>query len=192
MTSSDNDLAVTLRQALHEKPLQITDDDPNRKPAAVLIPFVRIDNKWHLLFTKRTHGVGKHRGEISFPGGAAEEWDSNLIETAVRETCEEIGIPKARIHILGVLDPIPTVSNYCILPVVSILDWPQPLQLNKDEVDNILLIPVDWLKEKENWYQDDFFYEPGKYKTVIHYKDFEGEHLWGVTARLAQIVISYL
>ncbi len=192
MTSSDNDLALTLRQALHGKPPHIADNNPNRKPAAVLIPFVKSDNKWHLLFTKRTNQVGKHRGEISFPGGVVEDNDSNLIETAVRETCEEIGIPQERIQILGVLDPIPTVSNYCILPVVSILDWPQPLKLNKDEVDNILLIPLDWLKEKENWYQDDYFYEPGKNKAVIHYKDFEGEHLWGITARLAQIVTSYV
>jgi len=192
MTSFDNDLAWTIRQALHGKLPHIADGNPNRKPAAVLIPLVKSDNKWHLLFTKRTNRVGKHQGEISFPGGVAEDNDSNLIETAVRETCEEIGIPQERIQILGVLDPIPTVSNYCILPVVSILDWPQPLKLNKDEVDNILLIPLDWLKEKENWYQDDYFYEPGKNKAVIHYKDFEGEHLWGITARLAQIVTSYV
>ena len=192
MTLSGSDLELRFKQVLREKPLPITDNDPNRKPAAVLIPFVKSGGEWHLLFTKRTNGVGRHRGEISFPGGAFDESDGDLIDTAMRETCEEIGIPRSRIQILGVLDPIPTVSNYCVLPVVSIIDWPQPLKLNEEEVENILIIPVNWLKAKENWYQDDFYYEPGKFKAVIHYKDYQGEHLWGITALLAQMVTNYL
>jgi len=79
-----------------------------------------------------------------------------------------------------------------VLPVVSIVEWPQRLVLNQTEVEGILLVPVDWLKDKNNWYEDDFFYEPGKHKKVIHYRNFEGEHLWGITALLAQNAIRYL
>lgn len=192
MSAVEMTLEQKLRLALQGKPVIRFELGLQRQPAAVLVPFVEVDGIWHLLFTKRTNGVAKHQGEISFPGGAAEEADRDLIETAVRETCEEIGIPGSRINVLGVLDPVPTVSNYCVLPVISIVEWPQTLYLNHNEVENILLIPVDWLKDADNWYEDDFYYEPGKYKKVIHYRDFQGDHLWGITARLAQAAISYM
>ncbi len=185
-------LEQKLRLALIDNPVPQFAHELRPRPAAVLIPFVHVHDVWHLLFTKRTNGLAKHQGEISFPGGAAEAADRDLIETAVRETCEEIGIPESKIKILGVLDPVPTVSNYCVLPVVSVVEWPQMLEINHDEVENILLIPVEWLKTDGNWYEDDFFYEPGKSKKVIHYRDFEGEHLWGITARLALAAISYI
>ena len=136
--------------------------------------------------------MAKHQGEISFPGGAAEEGDGDLIDTAVRETCEEIGICKDQIKVIGVMEPVPTVSNYCVLPVVAIVSWPQPLKLNPTEVNNILLIPVDWLRQENNWYRQDFNYAPGKTKPVLHYKDFNGEHLWGITAGVAQKITDFL
>ena len=186
------DLELKLRQALMDNPVPQLNHGLQPQPAAVLVPFINKDDEWHLLFTKRTNGVAKHQGEISFPGGAAEEDDQDLIQTAIRETCEEIGIPDSQINILGVLAPVPTVSNYCVLPVISIVEWPQVLSLNHHEVEDILLVPVGWLKETDNWYEEDYYYEPGKHKKVIHYQIYQGEHLWGVTARLAQIAISYI
>ena len=109
----------------------------------MLVPFICVDGTWNLLFTKRTSGVAKHQGEISFPGGAAEESDTDLIQTALRETCEEIGIDESGIDILGVLEPIPTISNFCVLPVIAIVNWPVKLTINTDEVEKIILIPVD-------------------------------------------------
>ena len=185
------DLELKMRQALKDNPVPQFNHGLQPQPAAVLVPFINKDDEWHLLFTKRTNGVAKHQGEISFPGGAAEEDDQDLIQTAIRETCEEIGIPGSQINILGVLAPVPTVSNYCVLPVISIVEWPQKLLLNHDEVEDILLVPVAWLKDTENWYEEDFYYEPGKYKKVIHYQIYQGVHLWGLTAHLAQIAISY-
>ena len=192
MRAAGDIIETRLRNALAGKPIHFKDNEPGRKPAAVLIPFVFTDGTWHILFTRRARDVAKHQGEISFPGGAAESADGDLVDTAVREACEEIGVTKDKIQILGVLDPVPTVSNYCVLPVVSIIEWPQPLKLNGDEVETVFLIPIDWLKQEENWYEDDFLYEPGKRKAVIHYRDYHGEHLWGITARLAQIAISYI
>lgn len=190
--SADITLEQKLRLALKDNHLPIFKVEMAQKPAAVLIPFVQVDGLWYLLFTKRTNGVAKHQGEISFPGGAMEDCDRDLIETAVRETCEEIGIPMSHIKILGFLNPVATVTNFCVLPVVSIVDWPLPLKLNHEEVENILLIPVNWLKEPDNWYEEDLEYEPGRVKPVVHYKDFQGEHLWGFTASLAQMVIGQI
>jgi 8-oxo-dGTP pyrophosphatase MutT (NUDIX family) len=192
MISSAINLEEKLKLVLDKNLPKISGDIQQRVPAAVLVPFVSADGEWQLLFTKRTNGLAKHQGEISFPGGAAEEGDGDLIDTAVRETCEEIGICKDQIKVIGVMEPVPTVSNYCVLPVIAIVSWPQPLKLNPTEVDNILLIPVDWLRQENNWYRQDFNYTPGKTKPILHYKDFNGEHLWGITAGLAQKITDML
>jgi len=163
-----------------------------RVPAAVLIPFVHTNNEWHLLFTKRTNGVAKHRGEISFPGGGAEDEDADLIQTAIREACEEIGLCEESIHVIGVMESVQTVSNYCVLPVIGTVKWPLDLRLNPTEVENTLLIPVSWLKKDENWYVQDFYFAPSQSKPVLHYRDFNGEHLWGFTAGLAQKITSLI
>lgn len=184
-------LEEKLRSTLAKNSLDLGDLN-HRIPAAVLVPFCCIDDEWHLLFTKRTIGVAKHQGEISFPGGAAEDHDNDLVETAIRETCEEIGLAKEYIRVVGVMDPVPTVSNYCVLPVVAIIKLSGVLNLNPDEVEDIIYIPVSWLKEEENWRIEDFYFAAGKSKPVLHYKDFKGMHLWGITAGMAQKITSSL
>lgn len=175
-----------LREKLSQEEREIPVNIDPRVPAAVLIPFVCVNDEWNLLFTKRTNDVGKHQGEISFPGGTVEKHDRNLIDTALRETCEEIGISKTKIKVLGTIDPVPTVSNYCVLPVIGIIEWPVNVILNQCEVEKIILIPIDWLRNDENWYQQEYLFAEGKSRTLIHYNDYFGDHLWGLTAMLAQ------
>ncbi len=192
MKPCDDRLADKLREHLSQEEREIPVNIDPRVPAAVLVPFVCVNGEWNLLFTKRTNEVAKHQGEISFPGGAAEKIDRNLIETALRETCEEIGIGRTKIQILGSIDPVPTISNFCVLPVIGIIDWPAEVTVNHGEVEKIILIPVDWLKQNENWYQQEYFYAEGKSRTVIHYKDYFGDHLWGITAALTQKAIQLI
>lgn len=191
MNSCRKDIEAILMENLSQEKRMVPARYP-RVPAAVLIPFVCVDGVWNLLFTKRANGVATHRGEISFPGGSAEMDDGDLIETALRETHEEIGIDKTKIRILGSIDPVPTVSNFCVLPVIGIIDWPVELRLNEAEVEKTILIPIDWLKHENNWHQEEFVYEEGKSKTVIHYDDYQDDHLWGLTAMLAQQVLKLI
>ena len=184
------EIIAKLRAALANNSHTVSGEIAPRVLAAVLVPFCYADGEWHLLFTKRTNGVAKHQGEISFPGGAAEDGDLDLIETAVREACEEIGICRESIDVIGVMDPITTVSNYCVLPVVGVVQWPIELKPNPSEVEDVILIPVSWLKNGKNWRIEPFYYAPGKSKPVIHYEDYKGEHLWGITAGLAQKITS--
>lgn len=158
-------------------------------PAAVLMPFVYMNGKWHLLFTKRADKVATHRGEISFPGGSFEPGDEDIIHTALRETFEEIGVDNEHIRVLGVCDPIPTISMFCVVPVVGVMDWPITLKPNPDEVAKIILIPVEWLDTEGNWYEKDFEYEPGSFRRVIHYVDYQGDHLWGLTAMITRMLL---
>jgi 8-oxo-dGTP pyrophosphatase MutT (NUDIX family) len=192
MSNRSDQIEDKLKAKLSQERRKIPTDITPRVPAAVLIPFVCVNDEWNLLFTKRTNDMAKHQGEISFPGGAAEKDDDDLIETALRETCEEIGVVGSKIKVLGSIDPVPTVSNYCVLPVIGIIDWPIELIINTSEVEKTLLIPVEWLKQEENWYQSEFFFDTGKSKTVIHYKDIGSDHLWGLTAMLAQKAIELI
>lgn len=192
MTVDQGTLEESLRDLLKHNSTKVLVDIAPRVAAAVLIPFCLIDGEWHILFTKRTNGVAKHRGEISFPGGASEKGDMDLIDTAIREACEEIGLCRDAIDVIGVMEPVPTVSNYCVLPVVGIVQWPSELKLNPSEVEQVILIPVSWLREDEHWHFEEFHFASGKSKQVIHYNDFHGEHLWGITASLAQKITERL
>src|SRR5512135_2908396 len=86
--------------------------EPGPVPAAVLIPLFPKQGEYHILLTKRTEHLNHHRGEISFPGGRAEPDDTDLIQTALRETWEEVGIEPDDVEILGVLDDFYSIHNY--------------------------------------------------------------------------------
>jgi putative component of membrane protein insertase Oxa1/YidC/SpoIIIJ protein YidD len=83
----------------------------NLTPAAVLFPLLLKENNLHVLFTKRTQTVKAHKGQVSFPGGVRDPHDENLLATALREAQEEIDLKPKDVEILGVLDPITTVTT---------------------------------------------------------------------------------
>ena len=162
------------------------------EPAAVLIPLILDEGIWKLLFIKRTHHPeDRHSGQIAFPGGRADQADRTLINTALREAEEEIGIKPADIEILGQTPSFTTVTNYRINPFVGIIPWPFRLRLSEEEVQKTLLIPLDWLndpahRQQRTWQPTS---HPGVDLPVIFFKEYEGEVLWGATA---QIVVDFL
>lgn len=90
--------------------------------AAVLVPLHMKRGVMHAVFTRRHHGLPRHAGEISFPGGRRDAADSDLIATALRETHEEVGLPADSVQVIGALEPIPTiVTGYAIHPFVGIV-----------------------------------------------------------------------
>jgi 8-oxo-dGTP pyrophosphatase MutT (NUDIX family) len=99
-----------------------------RTEAAVLAALHLAGGRPHLVFTKRREDMRRHPGEISFPGGRADEGDADLLATALRETEEEIGLPRERVEILGALQPTPTIATgYAVYPFVGVIapgfDW---------------------------------------------------------------------
>jgi 8-oxo-dGTP pyrophosphatase MutT (NUDIX family) len=114
--------------------------------AAVLVPVYCKDGQYYILFTKRTDKVTNHKSEISFPGGAYQEGDPTLLDTALRECTEEIGLEAAAVEVLGELDVTATLTtNYIITPYVGLIGWPQPLKLDGREAEEIIEIPVSAL-----------------------------------------------
>ena len=107
------------------------------RPAAVLVPlFLREDEPW-LLLTRRTEQLKKHSGEISFPGGGAEEQDSDFWQTALRETEEEVGVPPEMVRIVGRLDDYVTGTGFVVAPVVGMISPPYPVNPDPFEVADV-------------------------------------------------------
>jgi len=177
--------------------------------AAVLIPLIKKNDEWELLFEMRSIKLKNQPGDICFPGGKQEELDDNPQYTAVRETSEELGIPTASIQVLGSLDIYVPSSGIIIYPYVGIIHT-LDFQINQDEVDEIFTIPMSWLLEaKPDVHHilfnpqpsEDFPYErialgkEHKWKPrqidelFYHY----GNHsVWGMTARILQHFIRFI
>jgi 8-oxo-dGTP pyrophosphatase MutT (NUDIX family) len=98
--------------------------NPSLTPAAVLLLLYLKDGEYCVLLNKRTDRVEHHKGEISFPGGVRDESDFTLLETALRETQEEMGIAPRHVELLGELDDTPTSTSFLITPSLALSHIP--------------------------------------------------------------------
>ena len=167
-------------------------DSGGLRKAAVLIPFQRIDNQWHILFTRRTDQVQDHKGQVSFPGGAKDLGDKNEIENALRETYEEIGVHPEEVTVLGRLGEIPTLSNYLISPIVAIIPYPYSFMPSTDEVSRIFTIPLEWLADPSNHIEKQRTLSAGNSSKVLYFNEYDGELLWGITAYITETLIQQI
>ena len=165
---------------------------PGYIDSAVLVPFVKIDHFWHLLFTRRTNTVSDHKGQVAFPGGARDHSDQNPIDTALRETFEEIGIERKSIETISALPSMQTITHYYITPIIGFVEWPTKIKLEEGEVERVFTIPISWLADDNN-HEKRLYEGPGNIKrNVIFYKQYDGEIVWGITAAITQCLISLI
>lgn len=111
------------------------------REAAVLVPIVRRPQPG-LLLTRRALTLRKHPGEVAFPGGSADQSDSSLVDTALRESFEEIAIPPHTVEVIGRLPSIDSVTGFRVTPVVGIIAPDLPLRASQDEVAAIFEMPL--------------------------------------------------
>ena len=111
-----------LRAALAARPRRTLRVDGFR-PASVLVPLLQRPEGPTLLFTRRTTRVPQHKGEISFPGGGAEDGEG-VVDAALREAREEVGLEPGAVDVVGIMDDLPTVSSYVVTPVVAAVASP--------------------------------------------------------------------
>jgi 8-oxo-dGTP pyrophosphatase MutT (NUDIX family) len=196
MVASVNDLTVEeiarrLADALHQAggvpfhDIPHPDFQPAKpRPAAVLIPFLRQDNAWHLLYTRRTAHLAEHSGQVAFPGGRADPGDTDPEMTALREAREEIGLHPADVRILGRLHDFITITNYQVTPVIGLIRWPFRLHLEVEEVSRAFTVPLAWLADPANHeVRQRPLPPPYPPVSVIYFSPYDGELLWGVSAR---------
>lgn len=163
-------------------PIAVPVKDDHLKASAVLIVLHEIEEQWQLLFTKRSKHLTSHAGQISFPGGRYEENDGHLMQTALRETEEEIGINKSFIRVISQLDELTTLTGFRIFPFISIIENLPELTIDHSEVDNVFSVPLEFLFNRKNHQQESLFFQ-GKnrnfYKIV-----WQDRVIWGATAQI--------
>lgn len=156
-------------------------DEARLKCAAVLIPLLRHQDDWQVLFTRRTHLVESHKGQVSFPGGACEQGELTPDATALREAEEEIGIDQSQVRVLGTLASMITISSFRVTPVVGVVGWPAVFRVAGAEVERLFTIPLLWLADTGHRWE---FPLPGRNGGLIAFHPFDGELVWGATARI--------
>lgn len=151
--------------------------------AGVLILLYPNPSELYLVLMKRTEYPGVHSAQISLPGGKFEPKDQSLVDTAVRETHEEIGISPEKITVLGRLTPlyIP-VSETEVYPAVAYMSTKPVFQIEPDEVDYLIEEPIAHLLKPEIVCSKP--YKDQKYGGNIPYFDIQGNHVWGATAMI--------
>lgn len=152
-------------------------------PAAVLMPLIERSEGYTVLLTQRTAHLEHHAGQISFPGGRAEEEDANPVDTALREAEEEIGLQRRHVvEIAGFLDLYQTVTGFLITPVVGFVTPPFELALDAFEVAEAFEVPLDFILDPRNHESRSMFYK-GQHRRyyVIPYED---RFIWGATAAM--------
>jgi 8-oxo-dGTP pyrophosphatase MutT (NUDIX family) len=150
------------------------------RAASVLIPIVARPAEPTVLFTQRTAHLKNHSGQISFPGGRAEESDAGPEQTALRETWEEVGLPAGRIELLGRLSEYHTRTGYFITPIVGIVQPPFELAPDANEVAEVFEVPLAFLMDPLNQqrHSREFQGEERQFFAI----PYEGRYIWGATA----------
>lgn len=167
--------------------------DSDFSKAAVLIPFIRDRQQWHLLFIRRArHEDDYHSGQVAFAGGKHEPGDRTLQVTALREAQEEIGLLPEHVSVLGQLNYHHSISRFRIRPVVAHIPWPYELTLDQQEVSRAFTIPLSWLANPDNHRVEEREVEGFEPFPVVWFDEYDGEQLWGATARMTLSLISLL
>ncbi|WP_325893039.1 CoA pyrophosphatase [Grimontia sp. NTOU-MAR1] len=155
---------------------------PDLRPAAVMIALAERDGELHVLFTKRAMHLKHHPGQISFPGGKAEESDTDIVATAIREMEEEIGVTTDRAHLLGCLAPLPTVSGYLVTPVIAFVDADYIPVLDANEVHSLFEVPLAQFLRQDAITKQPFYVRGNTYH--IYAMSYKNHLIWGVTAQI--------
>lgn len=151
-------------------------------PAGVLIPVFERVAGLSVLLTQRSAELKHHAGQVSFPGGRMEEHDRDVVQTALREAHEEVGIPPEAVAVVGYLPPMPTVTGYAVTPVVGLVTDEVRLRIDRTEVEYAFEVPLAFLLDHRNARALEREYQGRRIPTVeFHY---EGERIWGATAHM--------
>jgi 8-oxo-dGTP pyrophosphatase MutT (NUDIX family) len=142
--------------------------------AAVLLPLFEKDGEAHLWFVRRPASMRSHAGQVAFPGGKSDAGDDSLLVTALREAEEELGIARAHVDVLGVLDDTLTITGFTITPWVGWLAQGTQVQPNPSEVARAFAAPLRAFLEAPSGV-------PPKRGWIV-----DGELVWGATAAIVE------
>lgn len=154
--------------------------------AAVLLGLVPRDDGLRVLLTRRNDGLRLHAGQVSLPGGRIDPEDDGVLQAALREAREEIGLAPAQATPLGYLDPVRTVTGYRVVPLVARLDPAFVARPDPGEVAAVFEVALDFLLAREHLRELSIQFA-GQPRRVLEYAPYQGapgQRIWGVTASI--------
>lgn len=168
----------------HHKPL---------KSAAVLIALVEpehADEGLQVLLTKRASHLKHHPSQVSFPGGKAEQEDNSLIDTALREAFEEIGLSREAVSVAGQLPPYQTISGFQVTPIIATVARSQAYKIDENEVAEIFQVPLQHFLTTN----DHHVFKASRNGRVhnVHFLPYKHYNIWGATAVMLKDLVSHL
>ena len=185
--------AAQMKMAPHSRRGKMPIPDDVRL-AGVMAALFQKENAWHVIFIERNpNDKDQHGGQISFPGGKAEPEDGTMLQTALRETEEEVGILQNKINVLGALSElyIP-VSNFQVFPFVGYLDQQPVYKIQESEVSQVIETPLSHFADPT--FQKEKDIRINKYLTLknVPYYEVEGKILWGATAMMMSELVDVI
>lgn len=197
-------------QALQGRERDILNRGKFRK-AAVLLPLVEVRGETHILFEVRSNKMRSQPGDICFPGGRVEEQDKSEMETAIRETSEELGVSESAITDVIPLDYLVSDVTGIIYPYIGKLDSMQQLNPNTFEVAEVFTVPLEYfLNTEPERYKVKFKVVPERdfpYELIQDGEDYDWRHremdelfyvyhprrvIWGLTAKIVYHFVDLL
>lgn len=150
------------------------------KPAAVLVAIVNRPSGPTVLLTQRTAHLKQHAGQVSFPGGRVEPHDNHDVDTALRETEEEIGLDRRHVTLLGRLSMYETSTAYGVTPIVGWVEPPFDLKADPFEVADIFETPLAFILERRNHVKESVVRDGVRRSYYV--MPYQGRRIWGATA----------
>ncbi|WP_202076598.1 NUDIX hydrolase [Caldalkalibacillus salinus] len=146
--NNNKDRLDLLEQRLKTRQPHILDHEFFHK-SAVLIPMMSVEGEMHILFEVRSHQLRRQPGEICFPGGRVDAADNSMQDTAIRETCEELGIQENQVEVIAALDFLPLAHHSIVYPFAGCINHETQMTPNPEEVAEVFSVPIQHFLEHE-------------------------------------------
>jgi 8-oxo-dGTP pyrophosphatase MutT (NUDIX family) len=150
------------------------------RPAAVLIPIIERRDGLQVLFTRRADHLARHAGQVSFPGGRVNEGEDDPAAAALRETEEEVGLPRSFVDIRGELDRYETGTGFSIHPFVGLVREGFELRIDASEVAEAFEVPLTFLMDRTNHEQQTTMWQGRERR--FYAMTYGSHYIWGATA----------
>jgi len=179
-----------LKRVLDPLPRRVVSPEGLRS-AGVLVPLRARGDEVTVVLARRTEQVPHHKGQICFPGGSRDPGDADLLETALREAEEELGIRRGEAEILGAMDPVVTVTGFCIQPFVASISATARFSLDAFEMAEVFEAPLSIFAEFDRYRYAEAMFRGERNR--VYFFDYGPHTIWGATAiilhRLAELVV---
>jgi len=162
--------------------------------AAVLIPLFERDGELHIVYIRRSDHVASHRGQVAFPGGRVDPVDATLLDAALREAHEEVGIHPSTVEVIGAFATMQTTtSGIVVAPFVGVIPHDAPLKPQLSEVAQIFDVPLTALRDPKfrgdyRWTRDGLASRASKFPAIL----YGGQTIWGLTLRITLNLLELL